>query len=111
MKKSFNITTPEEIDEMFKKMKSNEISIYVMNQSELYCKLETLCKMCVKKFKKYNGLDINYLANCSTMKAITRTARHELLNYDKRQTMLEDEEARNTLALYVHDYCKYEGAQ
>ena len=105
MKKSFNITTPARVEEIRKATNSNGISIYVENSRDLYLRLEALSKCCLKHFKKYGGLDIDYLANSSTMKAITRDARKELLNYDERHTMQEDATARVVLAVSVYDYC------
>lgn len=103
--KTFNITTPNQ----FKSMNAdgNAISIWVVNSRNLYCRLEALAECCKKKFNKFGGLDMDYLTNSSTMKAITREARKELAKWDEFHTMQEDQEARKYLAIWVYEYCLF----
>ena len=103
--RTFNITTPEQ----FRCMNSagNGISVLVVNSRDLYCRLEALAECCKKKFNKFGGLDVEYLTNSSTMKAISRDARKELKKWAETYTMQEDQDARKYLALWVYEYCLF----
>ncbi len=85
---------------------SNAISIYIDNNRPLYCRLEALCKQCIKAWKKYGGLDEIRLQESSILKSITRDARKELLKYGERYTMEDDRQARRNLVFYIYDYVK-----
>lgn len=104
--RTFNITTPDQFRTM--SASGNGISIWVVNSRSLYCRLESLAECCKKKFSKFGGLDLEYLTNSSTMKAITRDARKELAKWDEIHTMQEDQESREYLALWVYEYCLFE---
>lgn len=103
--RTYNITTPDQ----FKSMNAdgNGISIWVVNSRALYCRLEWFAECCKKKFKKFGGLDMEYLTNSSTMKAITRDARKQLAKWDEIHTMKEDQDARKYLAIWVYEYCLF----
>ena len=60
--------------------------------------------MLCKQFKKYGGVDLDYLLDSSTLKAITREARKALAKYGEHYTMQEDKEARAALVVSVWDY-------
>lgn len=103
--RTFNITTPDQFKGMT--ASGNGISIWVVNSRDLYCRLEALAECCKKKFNKFGGLDMEYLTNSSTMKAISRDARKELREWDETYTMQEDQDARKYLALWVYEYCLF----
>lgn len=103
--RTFNITTPDQFRSM--SSASNGISMWVVNSRVLYCRLEALAECCKKKFNKFGGLDLEYLTNSSTMKAISREARKELKIWGETYTMQEDQNARKYLALWVYEYCLF----
>lgn len=103
MKTNYNITTPEQFKSM--SAEGNGISIWVTNSRDLYCRLEALADCCVKKFKKFGGLDMGYLTESSVMKGITRDARKQLRKWDEVYSMEDDRQARKYLALWVYEYC------
>jgi len=105
--KNYTITTSETLKDWTSanNVNANGISIWVENRQSLYIWFENLCKACTKKFAKYGGLDLDYLSNCSTLKAITRQARKELSKIGESYTMQEDASARKYLAVAVFEYC------
>lgn len=105
MKTNYTITTPEE----FKKMspQGNGISIWVTNNSDLYERLEALAECCKKKFKKFGGLDMDYLIESSTMRKITRDARKQLRLWNEVYSIPEDRQAREYLAYWVYEFCLF----
>ena len=103
--RTYSITTPEQFKSM--SAQSNGISIWVVNSRDLYCRLEALAECCKKKFKKFGGLDMDYLTNSSTMKAISRDARKHLKEWDEFYTMQEDQDARKYLAIWIYEYCLF----
>lgn len=105
MKNSFNITTPDQFKSI--SCPGNGISIWVTNSRDLYCRLEALANCCVKKFKNFGGLDLDYLTDSSMMKSISRDARKQLKNWDEHYTMQDDRAARQYLAMWVYEYCLY----
>ena len=81
--------------------------VTVQNCRDLYCMFEALQNQCSKAWKKYAGLDLSYLSNCSIMKSITRAARKWCARFGEFHTMQEDAAARILLALDIFDTCKY----
>ena len=72
--------------------------IVVENIENIYRQYENLGRMCQKAYKKYGGLDLDYLANCSILKSITRAARVFDNTHGGRLNMAEDRAARVALA-------------
>lgn len=105
MKTNYTITTPQE----FKKMnpQGNGISIWVTNSRDLYCRLEALAELCKKHFKKFGGLDLDYLTESSTMRSITREARKQLRQWDEVYSIADDRQARAYLACWVYEFCMF----
>lgn len=108
--KQYTITTPE----TFKSWKAanaeqieigRRLSLYVENVYDIYTQFEWLCACCLKQFRKRGGLDLDYLKESSTMKAITRAARKYAAEYGERYTMDEDRAARAYLAASIFDHC------
>ena len=103
---NFTITTPAN----FKDWKNNHntngngIDLFVENNYNTYARFEWLCNCCLKQFKKYGGLDLDYLLNSSILKDITRGARKALAKYGEQYTMQEDKDARAALVVSVWDY-------
>ena len=83
----------------------SRLSLYVENVSDIYTQFEWLCACCLKKFRKFGGLDLDYLKESATLKAITRAARKYAAKYGEHYTMDEDRAARAYLAASVFDYC------
>ena len=83
--------------------------LIIDNTFNIWRSFEWLGNCCRKAFKKYGGLDLGYLSNCSVLKTITREAR----KYDKTNggggfTMAEDRAARIALAgrLWFECFCE-----
>lgn len=85
----------------------NNLSLYVENVTDLYLTFEWLQNACIKKYKKFGGLDLELLVNSSTMKQITRNARKYAARYDERYTMQDDLQARRRLARVIFETCEY----
>jgi hypothetical protein len=105
--KTFNITTSSEFFKMSTPA-GNGLSIYIVNTYELYCRLDALTECCRKKFKKFGGLDLGYLADSSTLKSITRDARKQLAKFGESWTMQDDRQAREFLAYQCYENCLFE---
>ena len=100
----FNITTKADFNGV--SAKGNFISDLVENDRDIYSKFEALANMCDKKFEKFGGLDLSYLAGSSMLKSITREARRVLLReWDQPSTMEDDMDARKYLAERIMERC------
>lgn len=75
------------------------INIYNDRPRRLW--FESLENDCKKAAQKYGGLDLDYLAGCSTLKAITRAARYAENNAGGCVGMVEDRAARIALAARI----------
>lgn len=106
---TYTIVTPETFGEWrtAHNADSNLIALYVTTCRNLYRDLECLANACCKQFKRHGGLDLGYLSEFATLKAITRAGRKEVFRYDGiTPTMEKDRQAREYLAAWIFEYCQ-----
>ena len=86
----------------------NLLAMYILNTSEIY-DITTWLESCViKKANKGIQPQLEYLANCSTMKTIIREAAKLLYKYDGiTPTRQEKQEAAWEHAEYIIDNVQY----
>lgn len=86
----------------------NLLAMYIRNTREIY-DITTWLKSCViKKANKGIQPQLEYLANCSTMKTIIREAAKLLYKYDGiTPTRQEKQEAAREHAEYIIDSVQY----
>lgn len=80
----------------------------VLNERDIYLKYENLCRQCRMHYTKHVGLDLEYLRDSSTMKAITREARRRL---DGHTGMDDDRRVRTELAGDILEYCYFKNIE
>lgn len=89
--------------------KSN-LDIYLSNSRECYCLIEWLANCIAKRIKRGKEVNIDYLANCSTMSKIIRVAKKLMvLNNEQIKPTKEDiKEMRQKVAKEIlEDYVPY----
>lgn len=80
----------------------NLLAMYIRNTSEIYNMTSWLQSCVIKKANKGIQPQVEYLANCSTMKTIIREAAKLLYKYDGiTPTRQEKEEASQEHAKYI----------
>lgn len=86
----------------------NLIAMYIRNTSEIYNITSWLQNSLIKKINKGVQPQVEYLANCSTMKSIIREASKLLYKYDGiTPTKQEKQEAAREHAKYIIDSVQY----
>lgn len=86
----------------------NLLTMYIRNTSEIYNITSWLQNCIIKKINKGIQLQLEYLANCSTMKSIIREASKLLYKYDEiTPTKQEKQEAAREHAKYILDSVQY----
>lgn len=107
--RTYNVTTRDTFNawKVSNNADGNGISLYVENGCKLYCIFEQLQNQCIKAFQRFGGLDLDYLTNCSSLKAITRAARQRLAGDGESWTMDDDRQARAALARHIFETCEY----
>lgn len=107
--RTYNVTTPETFNawKVANNADSNGLSAYVENNCELYCIFEQLQNQCIKAFRRFAGLDLDYLTNSGALKAITRAARQRLAGFGESWTMDDDRQARAALARHIFETCEF----
>lgn len=86
----------------------NLLAMYIRNTSEIYNITLWLQNCIIKKINKGIQPQIEYLANCSTMKTIIREAAKLLYKYDGiTPTRREKQEATREHAEYIIDSVQY----
>lgn len=97
---NFNITRPEHVDAWRESAgaprTANDLALCVVNDWNIYRSYSWLLNCCLKQFRKFGGLDLDYLRDSSHLKAITREARKRYGG-----DMEDDREARGFLAGHV----------
>lgn len=87
---------------------SNLLAMYIRNTREIYNITSRLQNFIIKKINKGIQPQVEYLANCSTMKAIIREASKLLYKYDGiTPTRQEKQEAAREHAKYILDSVQY----
>lgn len=87
---------------------SNLLAMYIRNTSEIYNITSQLQNCIIKKINKGIQPQVEYLANCSTMKTIIREASKLLYKYDGiTPTRQEKQEAAREHAKYIFDSVQY----
>lgn len=82
----------------------NLLAMYIRNTSEIYNMTSWLQDCLIKKINKGVQPQVEYLANCSTMKMIIREAAKLLYKYDGiTPTRQEKQEAAREHAKYILD--------
>lgn len=82
----------------------NLLAMYIRNTSEIYNMTSWLQSCVIKKANKGIQPQVEYLANCSTMKMIIREAAKLLYKYDGiTPTRQEKQEAAREHAKYILD--------
>lgn len=86
----------------------NLITMYIRNTSEIYNITSRLQNCIIKKINNGIQPQVEYLANCSTMKGIIREAAKLLYKYDGiTPTRQEKQEAAREHAKYILDSVQY----
>lgn len=86
----------------------NLLAMYIRNTSEIYNITLCLQNCIIKKANKGVQPQLEYLANCSTMKTIIREAAKLLYKYDGiTPTRQEKQEAAREHAEYILDGVQY----
>lgn len=86
----------------------NLLAMYIRNTSEIYNITSRLQNCIIKKINKGIQPQVEYLANCSTMKGIIREAAKLLYKYDGiTPTRQEKQEAAREHAKYILDSVQY----
>lgn len=86
----------------------NLLAMYIHNTSEIYNITSRLQNCIIKKANKGVQPQLEYLANCSTMKGIIREAAKLLYKYDGiTPTRQEKQEAAREHARYILDSVQY----
>lgn len=86
----------------------NLLAMYIRNTSEIYNMTSWLQSCVIKKANKGVQPQLEYLANCSTMKTIIREASKLLYKYDGiTPTRQEKQEAAREHAKYIIDSVQY----
>lgn len=86
----------------------NLLAMYIRNTSEIYNITSRLQNCIIKKVNKGIQPQLEYLANCSTMKTIIREAAKLLYKYDGiTPTKQEKQEAAREHAKYILDSVQY----
>lgn len=84
------------------------LAMYIRNTSEIYNITSWLQSCVIKKANKGIQPQVEYLANCSTMKTIIREAAKLLYKYDGiTPTRQEKEEASQEHAKYILECVQY----
>ena len=87
---------------------SNLLAMYIRNTSEIYNITSWLQNCVIKKVNKGVQPQMEYLANCSTMKGIIREAAKLLYKYDGiTPTRQEKQEAAWEHAKYIFECVQY----
>ena len=87
---------------------SNLLAMYIRNTREIYNITSRLQNFIIKKINKGIQPQAEYLANCSTMKAIIREASKLLYKYDGiTPTRQEKQQAAKEHAKYILDSVQY----
>lgn len=86
----------------------NLFAMYIRNTREIYDITSRLQNCIIKKINKGIQPQVEYLANCSTMKTIIREAAKLLYKYDGiTPTRQEKQEAAREHAKYILDSVQY----
>lgn len=86
----------------------NLLAMYIRNTSEIYNITSRLQNCIIKKVNKGIQPQLEYLANCSTMKTIIREAAKLLYKYDGiTPTKQEKQEAAREHAEYILECVQY----
>ena len=86
----------------------NLLAMYIRNTSEIYNMALRLQNCIIKKINKGIQPQVEYLANCSTMKGIIREAAKLLYKYDGIiPTRQEKQQAAKEHAKYILDGVQY----
>ena len=86
----------------------NLLAMYIRNTSEIYNITSWLQSCVIKKANKGIQPQVEYLANCSTMKTIIREAAKLLYKYDGiTPTRQEKQEASQEHAKYILECVQY----
>lgn len=86
----------------------NLLAMYIRNTSEIYNITSWLQNCVIKKINNDVQPQVEYLANCSTMKTIIREASKLLYKYDGiTPTKQEKQEAAREHAKYILDSVQY----
>lgn len=86
----------------------NLLAMYIRNTREIYNITSWLHDSLIKKINKGIQPQVEYLANCSTMKGIIREAAKLLYKYDGiTSTRQEKQEAAREHAKYILDSVQY----
>lgn len=86
----------------------NLLAMYIRNTSEIYNITSRLQNCIIKKINNGVQPQLEYLANCSTMKTIIREASKLLYKYDGiTPTKQEKHEAAREHAKYILDSVQY----
>lgn len=86
----------------------NLLAMYIRNTSEIYNITSRLQNCIIKKINNGVQPQLEYLANCSTMKTIIREASKLLYKYDGiTPTKQEKQEASREHAKYILDSVQY----
>lgn len=86
----------------------NLLAMYIRNTSEIYNITSRLQNCIIKKVNKGIQPQLEYLANCSTMKTIIREAAKLLYKYDGiTPTKQEKQEAAREHAKYILECVQY----
>lgn len=86
----------------------NLLAMYIRNTSEIYNITSRLQNCIIKKVNKGIQPQLEYLANCSTMKTIIREAAKLLYKYDGiTPTKQEKQQAAREHAKYILDSVRY----
>ena len=87
---------------------SNLLAMYIRNTREIYDITSRLQNCIIKKINKGIQPQVEYLANCSTMKGIIREAAKLLYKYDGiTPTRQEKQEAAREHAKYILECVQY----
>lgn len=86
----------------------NLLAMYIRNTSEIYNITSWLQNCIIKKTNKGIQPQVEYIANCSTMKGIIREAAKLLYKYDGiTSTRQEKQQAAKEHAKYILDGVQY----
>ncbi len=87
---------------------SNLLAMYIRNTSDIYNMTSWLQDCLIKKINKGVQPQLEYLANCSTMKTIIREAAKLLYKYDGiTPARQEKQEAAREHAKYIIECAQY----
>ena len=85
--------------------RGRNVCLYVMNDRDSYCSLESLSNCLAKKVKKLGYIDESVLYNSSTLKAITRDIRKRYgRNYGETFTMADDRSGRYEILDHIYEH-------